>query len=240
MSIPTMTTTVEVGRNRSVFSIELDKRCIHCGDIMTPNVITTSSVLDPQTPIFAVLSRCSCCGQFIANAYYTTDKHERCYARTGDLVFQTDRVPYSYSVKVDYDMPDEIESISPSFKVIYQQSQMAEAYKMDQIAGVGYRKAIEFLVKDYLINFKQQDQEFISKLFLGKAIEQIDHDQIKTLAKAATWIGNDETHYTRRWEDKNISDMKQFIRAISFYISTEYALSEAAEMNASNESNVSK
>lgn len=47
-----------------------------------------------------------------------------------------------------------------------------------------------------------------------------------SLAKAATWIGNDETHYTRKYEDKDISDMKKYIRALSNYLSSEYLVSE--------------
>ena len=36
------------------------------------------------------------------------------------------------------------------FLTIYNQSLSAEDNNLDQIAGIGYRKALEFLIKDYL------------------------------------------------------------------------------------------
>jgi hypothetical protein len=31
------------------------------------------------------------------------------------------------------------------------------------------------------------------------------------MAQRAVWLGNDETHYERRWEDKDIDDLKRLI-----------------------------
>lgn len=45
-----------------------------------------------------------------------------------------------------------INSISPQFVLIYNQAYYAEQTNLDQICGVGYRKALEFLIKDYLIS----------------------------------------------------------------------------------------
>ena len=32
------------------------------------------------------------------------------------------------------------------------------------------------------------------------------------MLKRAVWLGNDETHYVRKWEDKDISDLKRLIK----------------------------
>lgn len=45
--------------------------------------------------------------------------------------------------------PQEVEAVSPQFATIFSQASKAEAYGLDAIAGVGYRKALEFLIKDY-------------------------------------------------------------------------------------------
>ena len=43
---------------------------------------------------------------------------------------------------------------------------------------------------------------------LSKCIqEDISSPNIKAVAARATWIGNDETHYVRKWEDKDIKDL---------------------------------
>ena len=93
---------------------------------------------------------------------------------------------------------------------------MAEANGLDQIAGPGYRKSLEFLVKDFLVNHVHpgdlEKENTIKGMFLGKCIEDmIDEKRIKNCAKRAAWLVNDETHYTRKWEEKDIHDLKSLI-----------------------------
>jgi hypothetical protein len=109
--------------------------------------------------------------------------------------------------------PANIETISPLFCATYNQALMAETNGLDQVCGPGFRKALEFLVKDYLVGYVYKDQEKkqaeVVKGFLGPVIEKhIEQERIKRCAKRAAWLGNDETHYTRKWEDKDIHDLK--------------------------------
>jgi len=112
--------------------------------------------------------------------------------------------------------PKNIQEVSPFFCLTYNQAQIAAENNLDQICGPGFRKALEFLVKDYLVVYVYKNdpekQDEVKKLFLANAIEKhIDQDRIKQFAKRAVWIGNDEVHYTRKWEDKDISDLKSLI-----------------------------
>ena len=112
--------------------------------------------------------------------------------------------------------------ISPSFCTIYNQALSAEQDGLKEICGVGYRKAIEFLVKDYLIGKFSDKQEDIKQKFLGKCIEEdISNDNIKSMAKRATWLGNDETHYLRKWEGKELEDLKKLIDVTLYWIEME-------------------
>lgn len=104
-----------------------------------------------------------------------------------------------------------IEGISKQFPVIYNQALIAEKNGLDQICGPGYRKALEFLVKDYLIKKSPKEEEKISQLKLSSAIGQIKDENIRSCAKRAAWIGNDETHYERKWTDKDLSHLKELI-----------------------------
>jgi len=111
------------------------------------------------------------------------------------------------------DFPDSIKTISPLFDKIYNQAISAEAYELDQIVGIGLRKALEFLIKDYVSSENPEEKETIHKLFLGNCIEQyIEDSNIKACAKLASWLGNDETHYVRKWEDKDINDLKKLVK----------------------------
>ncbi len=48
---------------------------------------------------------------------------------------------------------------------------------------------------------------------LGPCITKFVGDvNIKECAKRSAWLGNDETHYTREWETKDIGDLKVLVR----------------------------
>jgi len=109
-----------------------------------------------------------------------------------------------------------IADISPGFCEIFNQAHLAEENGLQHICGPGYRKALEFLLKDFLIlhKFKGDNakKEEIEKTFLGPVIQKfVDDERIKQCAKRAVWLGNDETHYTRRWDDKDMKDLKTLI-----------------------------
>lgn len=120
------------------------------------------------------------------------------------------------------DFEKEIIEISPQFEKIYNQAVSAEQLGLDQICGVGYRKSFEFLIKDYLISNEPQKEEEIKKKLLGQCItKDIMNENVKRMAQRATWLGNDETHYIKKWEDKDISDLKKLIEVTLHWISME-------------------
>ena len=81
---------------------------------------------------------------------------------------------------------------------------------------------MEFLVKDYIIYKDNNLKETVEKLLLGRCInEHIINEKIKDIAKRATWIGNDETHYVRKWIGKSITDLKLLINLTVHWIETE-------------------
>lgn len=104
---------------------------------------------------------------------------------------------------------DIINDISPSFCEIYNQAYAAQQMNLSQICGVGYRKALEFLIKDYIMSsIEDEKKEGIKQKNLAKCIkEDISSQNVKAVAARATWLGNDETHYVRKWEDKDIRDL---------------------------------
>jgi hypothetical protein len=115
-----------------------------------------------------------------------------------------------------------ISKLSPEFCEIFNQSQNAEGQEWSLIAGPGYRKALEFLVKDYLCAVRPAEADKIKALQLGPCIENFaDNDKIKQMAKRAAWLGNDETHYVRKWEDKDLEDLKALIRLTLHWIEME-------------------
>lgn len=121
---------------------------------------------------------------------------------------------------------DEIKNVSPQFIKIYSQAQFAEQNNIDELCGIGYRKSLEFLIKDFLIKIQHKDESSIKMKLLAECIDLLDNSKLKKAAKGATWIGNDETHYKRRNVNHNITHLKKFIGVTASFIRDEIIYKE--------------
>src|SRR5262249_2886130 len=109
--------------------------------------------------------------------------------------------------------------VSPQFAPLYNQAYAAEQRGLELICGAGYRRSLEFLVKDYAKTKSATSPEDIEKVLLGACIrDHIDHPKVKLIAARASWLGNDETHYVRKWTDKDLSDLKKLIELTVHWI----------------------
>jgi len=132
------------------------------------------------------------------------------YYQSGDDFHLSDVIPRKLE-RHEYDK--EIRKLSPNFVEIYNQAFLAEQFQLDQICGPGYRKALEFLIKDYAIFENPSDADNIKKIPLASCIKRyVDDSRIQSTAERAAWLGNDETHYVRKWTDQDVSDLKVLIR----------------------------
>jgi hypothetical protein len=85
-----------------------------------------------------------------------------------DRIFYLHRLtPMSFQEEV---FNETIVEVSPSFVQIYNQAVAAESAELTEIAGIGYRKSLEFLIKDFAIMQNPNDEEAIKKTFLGTVI----------------------------------------------------------------------
>ena len=124
----------------------------------------------------------------------------------------------------------EIVNLSPLFVKIFNESFTAEQLGLLEISGIGFRKSLEFLIKDFLIYQHPEMKEKIEKMFLGKCIAELVEDtRVKETAKRAVWLGNDHTHYIKIWEDKDLSDLKKLIKLTVNWVESEILTSELKE-----------
>lgn len=130
---------------------------------------------------------------------------------------------------VDKSFGKEIEEVSQDFIDIYNQSYHAEQNELDLISGIGYRKALEFLIKDYLVYTNAEQEEDILKKPLGQCINMLDNSNIKEIARRASWLGNDEAHYTRKFADKDINDLKKLIEVTVYFIAMDVSAKKYLE-----------
>lgn len=204
-------------------------KCPYCHHAISPRFMKSTLSGDPNKSgtYLDIAYKCTAlsCSRLFISVHKRTMMSGA--SMTGDFKFQKS-VPFSFR---EPEIQPEIKSISPSFVTIYSQALAAESYGLEDIAGVGYRKALEFLIKDYCISKTPADAEKIKSLFLGVVIDKyVDDQNLKACSKRAVWLGNDETHYVRKWEDKDISDLKVLIKLscgwISNNILTEKYMSE--------------
>ena len=122
----------------------------------------------------------------------------------------------------------------PEFFEIYNQSQKAQDSELNQIAGMGFRKSLEFLVTDFLLAYppKNVTEEWLKdpKTSLSNKIEKLENQRIKKISKAISFIGNDETHYTRRHPEHDVESIKTFIRALLSDVENEMTLLEVEKL----------
>ncbi len=133
------------------------------------------------------------------------------------------------SVKFDSVILD----VSPKFVQIYNEALYAEALNLFEVAGPGYRKAFEFLIKDYLIqnSESQEDKEQIKKLPLTQCIAKLDLPQLQVVSKRVAWLGNDQTHYTPLFDEFDISHLKSMINITVSWITLLLETNEISQIN---------
>lgn len=187
--------------------------------------------------------KCPCCGTIMAPMYlcYSSDVlFCRCPMTDCGALFLLQIRENGHFVMHNHPLAKEIFSdvintVSPMFCKIYNEAYTAEQMSLMEICGVGYRKALEFLIKDYTIQGKGEEMvDKIKKISLAKCIDDfVEDEKLKAIAKRAVWLGNDETHYVRKWENKDVQDLKGVIRLTILWIEkekeTEWLLAEMPE-----------
>ena len=113
------------------------------------------------------------------------------------------------SPPLDVDIEPELAGVSKTFAEIYQQARVAELQGLNHLVSMSLRKALEFLIKDYLIYKTPELADTIRGELLGSCINNhVSNELIKESARRANWLANDETHYTRKYEERDLKDLK--------------------------------
>jgi hypothetical protein len=119
--------------------------------------------------------------------------------------------------------PETISALSPGFVSIFKEADEAKHLGLKQVAGPGYRKAFEFLIKDYAKSLAPGKDREIEEKFSGAVVTEFVPDaRIQAVAKRCLWLGNDETHYLRKWADHDVDDLVTLIKLTTNWIEIEH------------------
>ena len=187
--------------------------CPHCQRYTRPKVLVAAMPALKYRARRDVMAICQCSDSFCANVFAAT------YAviaqdgqDTGALMVHA---PLSFLEVPKFS--ETISALSPTFCGTYDEAVQAHENGLIQICGAGFRKALEFLVKDYAVSKVPQEKsdirDKIARTLLGKCIEEyLPTGPIQEAAKRAAWLGNDETHYYRTWTERDINDLIALIQ----------------------------
>lgn len=203
--------------------VESSLICPHCFEKIPFSPIYISKLDTRLSKNFFISLQCIDCQHYSIFEYHINNM-ENDKAGFGISPYSTTLIEYSYNLQIKVTLPENIDQISSAFIRIYKQAAMAEAYGLNDICGLGYRKSAEFLIKDYAIKLNPEEIDDVKARPLNQVIQKYlsDFPKIQTLAKATAWLGNDEAHYIRKHDDKDLSDLKRFITATATFIVADF------------------
>lgn len=214
-------------KETEMFSVNPASKCPLCDVSLKPTILYAVHFFDSDTDEpqkMYLLNHCPNCNEcFISQHNYDEDNGVFSYISSAP------------SKVVSSSFSENIRNLSPNFISIYEDSLQAESLGLSTICGMGYRKSLEYLVKDYCISNTPDATDNISTLPLAKCIDQyIDDPKLKTLARASAWLGNDEAHYIKKHPTYGIPKLKAFINAFVSFVEQEFAYKEAMNFTSSD------
>jgi hypothetical protein len=103
--------------------------------------------------------------------------------------------------------------MSPDFVKIYNGAYASESDGYIHNAGMGYRLALEFLLKDYLINVEELPREKIEKLSIADCIKEhfSESESFYNSADVVRILGNSYSHYVNRHPEIDFDTIKTYL-----------------------------
>lgn len=208
--------------------VTVEDICPVCKKPTNPDLINSSYFPLAEDETHLVLTfRCLGCKHFWTEEFIATRHLINSYTER----YEIEHIKVIPNLPSDIPISDDVEMVSPIGKQIYVQALKAEYEQLDHIAGIGYRKALEFFVKDFSIVTNPDDEDKIIKMSLKQVIEKyIKDEDLKTFALASAYIGNDEGHYYRNNPDKDFTDLKNYLHGVIHYMEMKLNFLDAQEL----------
>ena len=174
--------------------------CPICGERQDAQPCDNKLFQGPERQLFAAIRyRCNSCSKFFLAIYDVN-------CSNGLVSFGTfhPQINVAYEDKL-------LEAFSPRFIYMYNQALTCEKNGHIELAAIGFRSALEFLVKDYAISELKKDRKEVSEKLLAGAIgSYLDSESIKS-ADVVRILGNDYTHYKRDYPQHDFEILKTYM-----------------------------
>jgi hypothetical protein len=193
--------------------------CPHCSKGIKANILELYS--DSFDSIFYVYAICECPA---CNKKFFAEYNYHGYSGVEGFYHQSSTPVYYPTNKKNILIEKEIEELSRNFVKTFQEAVMVEQLNLIDLAGLAYRRAFEFLIKDYVISLTPDKEEEIindssvSNIISNRIPETREFVQLKEISKRVWWLGSDYAHYKKHYIDKDILDLKQCIDIVKYQI----------------------
>ncbi len=184
--------------------------CPHCGICIEPTFISKAYNLFGPEQIATLIFKGNCCDQ-LSFATYKVNLQNKTYELLS---------VYPPTKPIIFD--EAIQQISPRFIESYNQAYSAEILNHFELAGAGYRNALEILIKDYAINILKKDNTEVSKKKLYAAIAEYVPEHTISAADVVRLLGNDFTHYERKYDHLGLNELKSYLEIYILAVKLEY------------------
>lgn len=200
--------------NSKSYDTNIPITCPYCGAFVQPSQKQAVGVAyNDSSSIILVSFMVTCCNKLF---FSTFQKYQS--KNEADLL-------YTYPLYQLDNLPESIHEISPRFVELYKQANYAESMNFFELAGTGYRNALEVLIKDYAINELKEDRSDVITKKLYKSIElYLPNIKLSNSADVIRVLGNDNTHYERKYENIDFDILKQYLKIFINAIETEYLI----------------
>lgn len=120
---------------------------------------------------------------------------------------------------------DTLSKISERFIEMYNQALFSEHGGNLDLAAIGYRASLEILVKDYAINELKEPPQDVEKKSLFSAIgDYLHQSELISTADVIRILGNDHTHYKRKYPQHDFSLLKFYMEIFLKQIEAAYMI----------------
>lgn len=194
--VPFSSTSSAITRS---ISIEVPKLCPHCS--VSNNPINDYLFLQPvdSQNFLGLRHKCTACEKFSFTLQTVSEN-----AGSVESEYPSSRTQY---------FDEKIEALSPRFVEIYNQAYAAEQKNHFDLAGMGYRSAMEMLIKDYALSFELAPLEEIAKKNLNRSIDSYFKDDTQSFISAdvVRMLGNEFTHWDKNEEALSLEELKGYL-----------------------------
>lgn len=185
-----------------IYYLPLPVICPHCSTVCDP-IIKSMGI---ASNIRIIVLTANCCKRPFYAVYSVVGK-----SSGGTIEHECNLLTvYPSSISKTFDAL--ISDLSPRFVELYNQAYEAEQRGHIDLAGTGYRSALEVLIKDFAIKYKGADHDKTARRRLKDVInEYYPVPDAKGLAHITRILGNDYTHYEQEYSDIEFNTFKEYV-----------------------------